>query len=133
VTLSHYIVVDCSVAYFGSESLNSTKKDWETTMAVNVMGSAFMVQAVLQVIMFSSSYCTVYSLGKLVTCVLAVIEYTVSDLPEEVMSLKENIIKKRHFVRQGSPPCTWPLVRIFLEPAAFCKSFYDKYMSRLLL
>ena len=38
-----------SVAYFGSESLNSKLVDWERSMGVNVAGSAFMVQAVLQV------------------------------------------------------------------------------------
>jgi hypothetical protein len=37
------------VAYFGSESLNSKAADWHTTMGVNVMGSAFMVQAALEV------------------------------------------------------------------------------------
>jgi hypothetical protein len=40
------------VAYFGSESLNSKAGDWHTTMGVNVMGSAFMVQAALEVIPF---------------------------------------------------------------------------------
>ncbi|XP_023329192.1 3-oxoacyl-[acyl-carrier-protein] reductase FabG isoform X1 [Eurytemora carolleeae] len=40
-------LVNC-VAYFGSESLNSTYKDWERTFAVNVMGNAFMTQAVVQ-------------------------------------------------------------------------------------
>ena len=39
-----------SVAYFGSESLNSTEKDWQMSMGVNVMGSAFMAQAVLEVL-----------------------------------------------------------------------------------
>ncbi|XP_023329194.1 estradiol 17-beta-dehydrogenase 8 isoform X2 [Eurytemora carolleeae] len=39
---------NASVAYFGSESLNSTYKDWERTFAVNVMGNAFMTQAVVQ-------------------------------------------------------------------------------------
>ncbi len=40
------------MAYFGSESLNSKAADWHTTMGVNVMGSAFMVQAALEVIQF---------------------------------------------------------------------------------
>jgi len=40
-------LVNC-VAYFGSESINSTRQDWETTFAVNVMGNAFMSQAVLK-------------------------------------------------------------------------------------
>ncbi len=44
-----YFIILFSVAYFGSESLNSTRKDWELSMGVNVMGSAFMVQAVLEV------------------------------------------------------------------------------------
>ncbi len=44
------------MAYFGSESLNSKAADWHTTMGVNVMGSAFMVQAALEVT--SIFYCT---------------------------------------------------------------------------
>ncbi len=40
------------MAYFGSESLNSKAADWHTTMGVNVMGSAFMVQAALEVFPF---------------------------------------------------------------------------------
>ncbi len=44
------------MAYFGSESLNSKAADWHTTMGVNVMGSAFMVQAALEVIPFFLLY-----------------------------------------------------------------------------
>jgi len=40
-------LVNC-VAYFGSESLSATEKDWDTTMRVNVAGSSFMVQAVVE-------------------------------------------------------------------------------------
>jgi len=40
-------LVNC-VAYFGSESLNATEQDWDMTMRVNVAGSCFMVQSVLE-------------------------------------------------------------------------------------
>lgn len=36
-----------SVAYFGSQSLEATEEDWSKTMAVNVAGTSFMVQAVV--------------------------------------------------------------------------------------
>ena len=39
-------LVNC-VAYFGSQSLEATESDWEKTMSVNVAGSSFMVQAVV--------------------------------------------------------------------------------------
>ena len=40
-------LVNC-VAYFGSQSLEATESDWQKTMSVNVMGSSFMVQAVVE-------------------------------------------------------------------------------------
>ena len=39
-------LVNC-VAYFGSQSLDATESDWQKTMSVNVMGTSFMVQAVV--------------------------------------------------------------------------------------
>jgi len=39
-------LVNC-VAYFGSQSLEATESDWQKTMSVNVMGTSFMVQAVV--------------------------------------------------------------------------------------
>ena len=40
-------LVNC-VAYFGSQSLLATETDWQKTLSVNVMGSSFMVQAVVE-------------------------------------------------------------------------------------
>jgi len=40
-------LVNC-VAYFGSESLNASRQDWDRTFSVNVMGNAFMSQAVIK-------------------------------------------------------------------------------------
>ena len=40
-------LVNC-VAYFGSQSLQATESDWQKTLSVNVMGSSFMVQAVVE-------------------------------------------------------------------------------------
>jgi len=40
-------LVNC-VAYFGSQSLQATETDWQKTLSVNVMGSSFMVQAVVE-------------------------------------------------------------------------------------
>jgi len=40
-------LVNC-VAYFGSKDLDATEEDWDMTMRVNVAGSCFMVQAVVE-------------------------------------------------------------------------------------